>query len=91
MTVIQSYLAEILDLKALQITCSKCHCTSRIPREHLSKFPNMCRHCEKPWWGSGSSDQKGVEDLVNGLTTLSKRAQDATPIIHFEFPLPNQQ
>ncbi len=72
MTITKRYLAELKDLKALQITCPNpdCHAAVTIPfAGQRDILPSTCPHCQKSWLGEGTDKQK-LHDLFNAIKIL---------------------
>ena len=61
----------LIDLKAIKITCSQCHASAEFPVARLQgDSPERCFHCRAEWFVAKSSQATALEHLFRALGEL---------------------
>lgn len=88
MTITHGLFAGLEDIKAVRLTCKNCGLVTSIPVVSIQNWPLTCGNCAESWFLRGSIERESLVKLMDALTTLSKRGQDAATLIQFELPSP---
>ena len=89
MTVKTQYLAELKDVLAIRLTCSKCSGSIVLPMSDQTHIQEKCPNCRESWLPADSIDLAILADFIKCCTALGNRKPEARCRIHLEMNAPN--
>ena len=89
MTIRTQYLAELKDILAIRLTCSKCSGSIVLPMSDHTHIQEICPNCRQLWFLSDSTDLAILTGLLKACVALGNRNTEALWRIHLEMNAQN--
>jgi cellobiose-specific phosphotransferase system component IIB len=84
MTIVENYLADIVDIKSIRITCA-CGMSTSVPVMKAESLRLSCPSCDIGFFPE-REDAIGVDNFIKGLQRLAT-SKKLKGTLQFEFPI----
>lgn len=89
MTIKTQYLAELKDVLAIRLTCSKCDGFVGLPMAGRTHITELCPNCRQSWFLPDSTDLVVLEQLLRACVSLGDKNATAPCRIQLELNIQN--